>query len=73
MTIWSICKRAEKIRTVKRKCRSGHIKAISNKNLSILKGLKTKFPQIFAPKLAEKFKKETKIGQVPETISNYLQ
>ena len=46
--------------SVKRKWGAGHIKAISNKNLNILDWLKSKFPQISAPKLAEKFKKEDK-------------
>ena len=38
ITIWGIGKEQKKMESVKRKWRSGHIKAISNKNLSILVG-----------------------------------
>ena len=58
--------------SVEKKMGSGHIKAISNKNLSILEGLKSKFPPISAAKLAEKFKKKRKIYLTGQTIRNYF-
>ena len=71
MTIWSIFKRAKKGGLL-RENRSGHIKAISNKNLSILGGLKLKLPQMSAPKLVEKFKKGTTIYSTAQTLQLFV-